>query len=141
MTMAKDTTLPLRQAIVTRLKADEALTLLIDGDSIYGMRTPASLTWPFIRYGTPNTLPTRATCWDGAVIRVPIHAFSKAEYEDEAAGIIAAVAKSLDGAVMALDAGFGATAHLKWRGTQVLPDAAEAGAWHAFADFEATVAS
>lgn len=136
--MARDTSLPLRQAVVTALRADTSLTALVPAERNYGMRSPATLTWPFTRYGSPDALPFRAQCIDGATIGFTVHAFSKQTFEDECANINAAVSASLDGKV--LDLG-GLKAHVVWRGSQIIPDAAEADAYHGVNSFEATVVS
>jgi hypothetical protein len=135
--MSLDQSLPLRRAIVTRLRADGPLTALVPAERLYGMRTPAAVTWPFGRYGAPNTLPRRATCSDGSRVDVPYHFFSKADYDDEVGELVAAAVKSLGDAVLALDTG--ARARLVWTGSTILPDAAEASAWHGIARFEATI--
>jgi hypothetical protein len=64
--------LRLRQAIVTRLRADIDLSTIgttpID-DRIYGLRTPATLVWPFVRVVLADEGPLRK----GTEIRVTIH--------------------------------------------------------------------
>lgn len=139
--MARDTSLPLRQAVIETLRADDDLVALVPEERNYGMRTPASSDWPFTRYGSSDALPFRAQCTDGAAISFTIHSFSKQQFEDEAATINAAVSAALDGATLALGGDFEATAHIKWTGSQIIPDAAEAAAWHGINRFEATVAS
>lgn len=139
--MANDPTLPLRQAVIAVLRADANLTAKVPADRVYGMRSPATLTWPFTRYGPPDTLPFRATCLDGATIGFAIHSFSKAQFEDECASINAALSAALDGKALELEGLGGATAHIDWRGSQILPDAAEADAYHGIVRFEATVAA
>lgn len=139
--MARDSTLQLRQAVVTTLKADGPLTALVDEDNVHGMRTPATLTWPFVRYGVPDVLPMRAQCLDGVQVRFAVHSFSKAAYEDEVANMNAAVAAALDSKTIELDTDFSAKAHIRWLGSRVLADPAEANAWHGIAEFEAGIAS
>jgi hypothetical protein len=142
--MARDTSLPLRRAVVTALRDDNNFTALgspaLDA-RIYGMRTPAPLTWPFTRYGSSDAVPFLGQCLDGARVRFAIHAFSKAKFEDECAEISAGAAAALDGKTIELDADYDATAHLRWLGTQIITDAAEASAWHGIVAFEATVSS
>lgn len=134
--MASDPTLPLRQAVITLLRADGALIALGDpaltADRIYGERSPSKLTWPFVRYGQSNIGQTGGT--------LPLHAFSKAKFTDEAAEIADRIVQLLDGAI--LDLGGGRKATLSWPedgGTQIIPDAAEADAWHAIIRFEVAI--
>jgi hypothetical protein len=125
--------LSLRQAIIQHLRGDADLTALVPAVRIYGQRTPAQLTWPFIGYGAPSESPVRA----GTQIRITMHAFSKAQFEDEASNIVAAMQKSLENAV--LDVGAGLKAYLAYVGSQILADPAEADAWHGVATWNATI--
>lgn len=136
--MAKDHTLPLKNAIVSHLRADSALTALLNEESIFGMRTPVDRPWPFARYGTPDASPRRAQCWDGSDNAITLHVFSKQTFEDETANILAAIVESLGDTVIEL--GGGEKAYVQSRGSTIIPDAAEANAWHGIARFEATVA-
>jgi membrane carboxypeptidase/penicillin-binding protein PbpC len=77
--------------------------------------------------------PVRA----GTQIRITMHAFSKAQFEDEASNIVAAMQKSLENAV--LDVGAGLKAYLAYVGSQILADPAEADAWHGVATWNATI--
>lgn len=125
--------LGLRRAIVAHLRADTNVTTLGSpalGARIYGERTPAVLTWPFVRYGQSDARP-------GFEITAPLHAFSKATYTDEVAAIAEAIGNSLDGQVMTL--ADGRKARLRYVGHQVVPDAAEASAWHAIVRVDANV--
>lgn len=127
--MASDPTLPLRQAIVAHLRADSAMTAVLAADHLHGERTPATVEWPFVRYGQAEIGQTGGF--------VPLHAFSKATFTDEVATIAAALVASLDGVTLILTDGRKAT--LDWGGTQVIPDAAEADAWHAIVRMGVTV--
>lgn len=132
--MAQDPTLALRRKIVSRLKADADVIALVAEEQIYGERVAAEKSWPFIRYGVSDTTPRKGQCWDGAAVDVAIHCFSKNPFTDQAAGINAAIAASLDNATIDLG---GQRAHLRWTGSTVLPDPDEADAWHGIARFEA----
>jgi hypothetical protein len=129
----------LREAIVTDLKADGALTTIVPAARVYGMRQPADTDWPFTRYGAPSSSPRRATCLDGSDVDITLHAFSKQPFEDECAEMVAAMASRLDGKVLHLPDG--ARAHMRWTGNQIIPDAAEASAWHGLSRFVATITS
>lgn len=136
--MANDTTLEVRQQAILTLRADPDLTALVPAASIYGMRSPPDPVYPFTRYGSPDATPFLGQCLDGAVIAFIIHAFSHAEFEDECAAINAGISTALDKAVLTLAGG---NAHVVWKGSQIVPDAAEASVWHGINRFEATVAS
>lgn len=131
--MAKDLTLPLREAAVTRLKATGGLTALVPEARVYGMRTLGTLTWPFTRYGSPDA----GAAGQGSEIDFTVHAFSKQAFEDECANICANIVEGLDGAVLTLTGG--EKAHVSWRRTQIIPDAAEANAWHGIVQLRARV--
>jgi hypothetical protein len=137
--MANDTSLALRQQVIVTLRADPDLTALVPSARIFGLRSPSTLTWPFTRYGAPDALPFRGQCMDGATISFTIHSFSKQEFEDECAGINAAVSSALDQRAMDLPGARGVKARIVWKGSQIIPDAAEANVWHGVNRFEATV--
>jgi hypothetical protein len=136
----RDLSLPLREAIITRLRADAPLLALVPSARIFGMRQPSTVQWPFTRYGATDTVPRLSSCSAGQIVTLTLHAFSKQEYEDECAQISSAIAGALDGAVLILDDEASTMAHLRWRGSQIIPDSAEASAWHGVARFEATIA-
>lgn len=128
--------LEVRRAIVTRLRADASVTALGSpalGQRIYGERTPATLTWPFVRYGQSDAVSSL-----GYDITAPIHVFSKAAFTDEAGDISEAIGASLDNLVLTLD---GRKAYLQYLGHQIIPDAAEADAWHGVVRIGARVAA
>jgi hypothetical protein len=129
--------LSLRQAIIERLRADTTLAslgspTLGDDDRIYE-RTRSALTWPFVRYDGPDEIPLR----QGTQIRFAVHAFSKAKFTDEVAGIDAAIQGSLEDAVIELSGGL--TAYVVWIGSQILADPAEADAHHGVNAFNAVI--
>lgn len=133
--------LRLRQVITIRLRADVALISLgtppLSDDSefkrIYGKRQPATLTWPFLRVSTADEGPLRK----GTDVRVTVHTFSKADFDDECEALNAAVQADLEDAVLELSPS--TKAFMSWRGSQVIPDAAEASAWHGVNSFTATI--
>lgn len=128
--------LRLRQAIVPLLRADTTLTAIGDpaiGERIYGRRQPAELVWPFVRVSVADEGPLRK----GTEVRVTVHAFSKAQFDDEAEAMDTAIQTALENAVLEL--GPGTTAYLTWGGSQVIPDAAESDAWHGVNSFTATI--
>jgi hypothetical protein len=128
--------LRLRQAIVTRLRADADLIAIGDnpvGERIYGRRQPASLTWPFVRVSVADEGPLRK----GTRVRVTVHTFSKAQFDDEAEAMNAAAQTSLEDAVLELSPAV--KGFMAWDGSQVLADPAEADAYHGVNSFTATI--
>jgi hypothetical protein len=73
----------------------------------------------------------------GTEIRVTVHSFSKAQYDDECETINAAIQTSLEDAVVELNAS--TKAYFAWNGSQVIPDGAEADAYHGVNTFTATI--
>jgi hypothetical protein len=66
-----------------------------------------------------------------------VHAFSKAQFDDECEQLNAMLAEKLDDAVLQLSPAV--KAFIRWRGSQVIPDSAEANAWHGVNTFDATI--
>lgn len=127
--------LQLREAIVTILKADAGLLALVTAGSIYGEYPGAQPERPFVRYGEDDAAPARSTCWEGAVVAFPVHAFSADKFTDEVKGLNAAIVTALDGKVITLEGGSKAT--ILWQRSQVLRDGADPNAFHGFNQFEA----
>jgi hypothetical protein len=128
--------LRLRQATVTRLRADGTLASIGEtpiGERVYGRKQPATLIWPFVRVSVADEGPLRK----GTEIRVTVHSFSKAQYDDECETINGAIQTSLEDAVIELNAS--TKAYFAWNGSQVIPDGAEADAYHGVNTFTATI--
>lgn len=126
----------LRQASVESLRATADLTGLGEppiADRIYGKRQPATLIWPIVRVAVADEGPIRK----GTDVRLTIHTFSKAKFDDECELLNAAVQGWGENRVLDLEPG--TTAYLTWSGSQVIPDAAEADAWHGVNTFTATI--
>lgn len=62
-----------RRALLTRLKADTALTALVSAGSINPVGTP---TWPFIVLRAPITQRLKAACVNGGQGSWDVHAFA-----------------------------------------------------------------
>lgn len=133
--MAKDLTLALRTAAITLLQESSGLTARVPAGQIYGMRQPATTEWPFTRYGSPDA----GKVGKGSQIDFSVHAFSKAAFDDECAAICAEIVEVLDEAILNLPDGGGARAQVAWRRTQIIPDAAEASAWHGIVQLRAVI--
>jgi hypothetical protein len=133
--MALNPALELREAIVTLLKADAPLVSLVTTAKIFGEFPGAQPVRPFVRYGEDDVTPQRVSCWAGANVAFPVHAFSAEKFTDQVKAINAAIVNALDGKVIVLDGGVKAT--ITWNSSQLLRDGADPNAWHGFNQFEA----
>lgn len=140
-----DQTNATRLAILARLKADSALTALVPAARIYPSRTPASLTWPFIKLGVINDTPYRPSGAIGSQNLIgAIHIFTKAsatslDAEYQCHQIRREVVRAIDamgGIVIS-----GGTLHLRYDGGTVLQDGEEADAYHGIVNWEAVAVS
>jgi hypothetical protein len=119
--------LGLRRAIVSHLRADVAVTSTSVGQRIYGERTPATLTWPFARYGVSDA--------SGEDIIVPVHIFSKDAFTDDVNAIAEAIAGSLDERTLAL--GDDRRAYIAWETSRLV--ASDEHEWHSIVTFSARI--
>lgn len=141
--MARSRALPIRRAMLARMKASAPLTAIVPGASIFGQTVPADKTWPFVKTGAPSaTGAVRGTCMNGAEGIVAIHGFSNGRRqgkklietaEDHAGRIGDAIAEALDGTRLPLDGG--GAVKLTWTGDQLLQDPEEASAFHTVQNF------
>ena len=140
--MARDSSLYVRRAVISRLKAEAAVAAIV-ASRVYGLSPPATPTWPFVKMQPPTATPFRATGLDGARIAFRVSGFAKGPDETEASILGEAIAMCLDGLSVALtDAPYPARlTDTQWTGTQTIRDPEEATGWHAFVSFEATVTS
>jgi hypothetical protein len=122
--------LKLRQAIVSHLLGDAAVTSTTVDDRIYGERAPKDPAFPFVRYGASDALP-------GHEVTAPLHIFSKSAFTDDVNAVSEAIAVSLDGITLTL--GDGRRAHLTWSGTRVVGDGIEQSEWHAIVTITANI--
>lgn len=142
-----DYSLPVRRAVLTALKRDAGMIALIPAASIYPGVVPTTRTFPFSRYGSPQTTPFRLSGLNSSITRFALHGFTGPlklgqtvveTAEDRAWKIAAAFKAVLDGAVLPIDLGMHAT--IAWLDTSCLIDGDEPDAWHAVSNFEAQVA-
>ena len=140
--MARDSSLYVRRAVVSRLKAEAAVSALV-ADRVYGLSPPSTPAWPFVKMQPPTSIPLRATGLDGARIAFRVSGFAKGPDESEAAVLADAIAGCLDGLSVPLyDAPYSARlTDVRWLSTQIIRDPEESTGWHAFASFEATITS
>jgi len=150
--VARDATPYVRPAVLATLKAAAAVTVLVPAERIYPMQRPPNPEWPFIGYGAPVTVPFTASCVDGSIVTVALHAYAETAGlgpetvpgEDMAAALNRVIAATLDGLEIDLTANgcpFPATAHVTWQGGQVVQDGSDAGAFHGFTTYAITVTS
>jgi hypothetical protein len=66
-----------------------------------------------------------------------VHSFSNATFDDECETLNASIQTALEDAVLELSPAV--TARLAWLSSQVVPDAAEADAWHGINSFDAAI--
>lgn len=136
-----DSTETVRLAILAALKADAGVTSIIPAARIYPSRTPATLTWPFIRMGVTSELPYRPSgAYGSQTIIGAVHVFTKsstASPDAERAANLAKkeIARVLDGLVVNITGGY---ANVRYDGGQTIQDAAEADAYHGIVNYEAT---
>ena len=136
-----DSTETVRLAILAALKADAGVISQVPTSRIYPSRTPATLTWPFIRMGVTSELPFRPSgAYGSQTIIGAVHVFTKSQtgsLDAERAANLAKkeVARVLDGLVVAITGGY---ANVRYDGGQTIQDAAEADAYHGIVNYEAT---
>lgn len=138
-----------RRAILTRLKAHAGLTALVPAADIHPQATLSGPTWPFVKTGAPTWLPLKASCLDGAIVTIPVHAFARERKsgsqvvetaEDHASRIGEQIERALDEKADEVTIGTEAV-RLRYRITdqQLLVDAADSAAFHWFAGVQARV--
>jgi hypothetical protein len=98
--MAQDPDLELQGAIITRLRADVALTELV-GSRVYD-RVPKEAPFPYVSYGPVDMMSEDADCINGFNIAVQIDVWSRAVGTPEAKRIGNAVRRALHDADLAL---------------------------------------
>lgn len=131
-----------RRALLTRLKADAALTALVPATSINPLGPPV---WPFIELAAPVTQRLRATGVIGGIVTWDIHAFARARKEgdsavesaeDHAGRIGAAIETALFDNRLALEGG--GVARVRLSDIRLLEDGSP-DAFHWFAQVNARV--
>lgn len=146
--MAADYVLPLRRAILPRLKQDAPLLALIPSASMYGGTVPATRTFPFSRFGSFLASPFRASGLDSSAMRVSIQAFTHdllngsgaaiASAEDQIYRMGSAIKDALDDTTLTLEGGM--KARLAWVQSSPTIDGSDASAWMTTVTFRVEVA-
>lgn len=130
-----------RKAVILAQKADPGVAAIF-GARCHGINPPAVPVWPFTRYGVPTSTAARMSGSDrGKSIPITIHVFTKGtgDENDVSAGC-GSVEAALHGKTLAVDLdGPGHMAEIVYEQTQILPDGAEATAWHGLVRFRARI--
>ena len=136
-----DQTNATRLAILARLKADSGVTALVPSARIYPSRTPATLTWPFIKMGVINDTPYRPSGAIGSQNLIgTVHIFTKAsasvlDAENQCHLIRREVIRSIDAMGSIGDL------YIRYDGGTVLQDGDESDAYHGVVNWEAVYIS
>ncbi|MBI1682387.1 DUF3168 domain-containing protein [Caulobacter hibisci] len=138
--MARDASLWVRKALQSAQKADAAVAAIV-GARVYGQNPPADPVWPFTKLPPLTVVPMRATGLDGTRYSIRISGFAKGVDDTEAALLGGAISACLDGRSIALtEAPWPARlTDIRWTGTDIIRDPAEATGWHAIVAFEGVV--
>lgn len=139
--MARDLSIDVRRAIVTRLRAVGSATReLIEGRA-YGPAEPDSPVWPFVRVDLPTVVPDYDGCSDASLSAFRIHGFADGPDESVAGALAAAIVADLDEYEIDLDVTPPARlTDTLWTGTQLLRDTARVNGWHAAISIECRIA-
>ncbi len=134
-----------RKAILARLKADSGLTALVPAARIYPSRTPAALTWPYIKLGVINDLPYRPSGASGSQnLFGTVHVFTKSsatslDAENQCHQIRKELMRILD--AQSSIAVTGGKFSLHYDGGTVMQDGDEADAYHGVVNWAGFVVS
>lgn len=142
MTTTLDPSLSVRGKIIAALKGDAQLNAIVPAARVYPSKSPASPTFPFLR--VPLLLATIAALdgGGGSDHAGQVHNFTKAsptnrDPEAQAATINRHIARVLS-QIDTIDLGDGESLGLHVEQTQVIPDSAEADAYHGLVSVRAT---
>lgn len=122
-----DQTNALRASLLARMKADAGLTALVPAARIYPSRTPATLTWPFIKLGVINDLPKQMSGANGSQTAFgTVHVFTKGiDAENQCMIIKRELARVLDSQSEIDD-----FLNILYDGGNVMQDGSDADAYH-----------
>ena len=137
-----DPTFSVRAKIISALKNDAELNALVPSARVYPAKTPATVTWPFIRVPMLTGTVAELDGGSGSDQSGVVHCFTKAsttspDPEVQAATInrhIVRVLSSID----AVDLGQGESMGVHVVQTQILQDPSEADAFHGIVQIRAT---
>ncbi|NML11302.1 DUF3168 domain-containing protein [Sphingobium sp. AR-3-1] len=135
-----DLTQAIRGKILAALKADTDLSAVVAG-RIYPQAVPATLTYPYIKIGSPITTPQFIDGGDGCDYSAAIHCFTKKKGgalppEEMAMAINAHVVRILN-AIEVSEIGDSLTLDIFPRQAQTMLDG-DADSFHGFVTFDAS---
>lgn len=136
--MPTDITGPLKIAVIGHLEGYAPLTAIVPIERMYGMQVPATPVFPYIRFGYPITGAYEATCWDGATVRVTLHAFAETKTGVSGEGQALQIAAHIVERMKTLAPATLSIVENEWIQTNVLRDEPEADRWHSFCEFNIT---
>lgn len=149
--MARDSSLPVRKAVLQMLKANATLTAMVPAGRIYPATVISNPTWPFLMYEPRVAVPIRASCIDGITLPFTISVYAKPREngsgnilesaEDFVARIAAAVSAALDGRGATLATSYEAQARFRWLNSESSFVGAETNARRVLVNFNARVIS
>ncbi|KQX18420.1 tail completion protein gp17 [Sphingomonas sp. Root1294] len=135
-----DPILPVRRKLIAALKGDAPLVAIV-GARIYPAKEPDPVTWPFMRLDGASSSPFRADGGAGGEVTGLIHCFVKGggsilDPEATCATInshVVRIIEAMDAVALTGDTDLAVHARL----SQVIPDPAEADAFHGVVRYEA----
>ena len=141
-TTTLDPSLSVRGKLIAAMKADAQLTAIVPAARIYPSKTPATVTWPFIRVPMLTGTVAELDGGGGSDQSGVIHSFTKLsatapDPEAQAATInahIVRIVSGIDDTLLADGESLGVHAVQ----TQVIEDGAEADAYHGLVSIRAT---
>lgn len=136
--MAVDISKALQIAVVSRLEAFAPLTDIVPITRLYGMQPPANPVFPYVRYGFPITGGFEATCWDGATVRVTLHAFAETTSAEAGEVIVSDIAALIVQAMADFNPDTINVIDCEFLQTRILQDGNEADRFHAIVEFSIT---
>lgn len=139
--MAVDLSLPFRGAVVKALRSYPALAELV-GQRVHAEQPPEPQT-PWIRCGRISALPFQASGAEGSEISLTLHGFATGSVEAHRLGNL--IVYALDEKRLAIEPDQAGDPQpyafdVLWAGSEVMPDTASKGDYHAVVRFTAVVA-
>lgn len=126
--------LPVREAVVVRLRAAVAVTAFVPAESIYGERVPPSRTFPFLAMGNPSVEAFKMACYvEGERVSFTLHGQFEGASNDTACDCAAACKAELNETVLLLEDG--TKLAISWEAGAVFRDVPSVDRWHFTQDY------
>jgi hypothetical protein len=122
-----------QEAVIRHLRNNAAIKKIV-GDRVSD-EPDANVAWPHIRYGVAIAAPFEATCLDGSVHRVTLHAFARGPGRAQCNQLARLMVEAMDG----LELDLRSVIDLQWISTQVFTEG-QKSAYHAVVEHYVTVA-